>query len=152
MIDRYPQARVSSFPGLGLTSREQLMSSECSAHQVLSFANMVVVCWTNKKYSVLISVLQSTQWINSERIYPQNRVSSFPGLISISIYITITIECQKVLDKSNCKLTKINEPITINQWNIVNTQIFRVLFKTEWRKFCCFWTKYRLELCRTKYL
>ena len=30
--------------------------------------------WTNKKYSVLISVLQSTQWINSERIYPQTRV------------------------------------------------------------------------------
>ena len=42
---------------LGLTSREQLMSPECSKHQVLSFAKM------------RISVLQSAQWINSERIY-----------------------------------------------------------------------------------
>ena len=55
---------------LGLTSREQLMSSECSKHQVLSFAKMLVVGWTNKKYSVLISVLSSAQWINLERIYP----------------------------------------------------------------------------------
>ena len=29
---------------LGLTSREQLMSPECSKHQVLSFAKMLVVC------------------------------------------------------------------------------------------------------------
>ena len=28
---------------LGLTSREQLMSPECSKHQVLSFAKMLVV-------------------------------------------------------------------------------------------------------------
>ena len=55
---------------LGLTSREQLMLPECSKHQVLSFAKMLVVWWTNRKYSVLISVLQSAQWINSERIYP----------------------------------------------------------------------------------
>ena len=55
---------------LGLTSREQLMSPECSKHQVLSFAKTLVVWWTNKKYSVLISVLQSAQWINSKRIYP----------------------------------------------------------------------------------
>ena len=53
---------------LGLTSREQLMLPECSKHQVSSFAKMLVVWWTNKKYSVLISVLQSAQWINSERI------------------------------------------------------------------------------------
>ena len=70
---------------LGLTSRE-LMSPECSKHQVLSFAQMLVVQWTNKKYSVLISVFQSAQWINSERIYPQTCVSSFPGLISHHIY------------------------------------------------------------------
>ena len=42
---------------LGLTSREQLMSPECSKHQVLSFPKMLVVWLTNKKYSVLISVL-----------------------------------------------------------------------------------------------
>ena len=53
---------------LMLTSREQPMSPECSKYQVLSFAKMLVVWWTNKKYSVLISVLQSAQWINSERI------------------------------------------------------------------------------------
>ena len=73
---------------LGLMSREQLMSPECSKHQVLSFAKMLVVWWTNKKYSVLISVLQSAQWVNSERIYPYTHVSSFPGLTYISyIYI-----------------------------------------------------------------
>ena len=48
---------------LGLTSREQLMSPECSKHQLLSFAKMLVVWWTKKKYSVLISVLQSAQCI-----------------------------------------------------------------------------------------
>ena len=31
-----------------------------------NFAKMLVVWWTNKKHSVLISFLQSTQWINSE--------------------------------------------------------------------------------------
>ena len=59
---------------LGLTSREQLMSPECSKHQVLRFAKMLVVWWANKKYSVLISVVQSTPWINSEIIYPEKRV------------------------------------------------------------------------------
>ena len=54
---------------LGLTSREQLMSPECSKHQVLSFAKMLVVWWTNRKYSVFINVLQSARWINSERRY-----------------------------------------------------------------------------------
>ena len=54
---------------LGLMSREQLMSPECSKHQVLSFAKMLVVWWKNKKYSVLISVLQSPQWIKSERMH-----------------------------------------------------------------------------------
>ena len=53
---------------LGLSSRKQLISPECSKHQVLSFAKMLVVWWTNKKYSILISVLQSAQWINLERI------------------------------------------------------------------------------------
>ena len=62
---------------LGLTSREQLMSLECSKHQVLSFAKMLVVWWTNKKHSVLISVLQGARWINSECIYPQTRVLSW---------------------------------------------------------------------------
>ena len=46
---------------LGLMSREQLMSPVCSKQQMLSFAKMVVVWETNKKYSVLISVLQSAQ-------------------------------------------------------------------------------------------
>ena len=62
---------------LELTSREQLMSLECSKHQVLSFAKMLVVWCTNKKHSVLISVLQGARWINSERIYPQTRVLSW---------------------------------------------------------------------------
>ena len=44
---------------LGLTNREQLMSPESSKHQMLSFAKMFVVWRTNKKYSVLIGVLQS---------------------------------------------------------------------------------------------
>ena len=48
---------------LGLTSTEQLMSPEFSKHQVLSFAKMLVEWWTNIKYSVLISFLQSAQWI-----------------------------------------------------------------------------------------
>ena len=39
---------------LKLTSREQLMSTECSMHQVLSFAKMLVVWWKNKEYSVYI--------------------------------------------------------------------------------------------------
>ena len=54
---------------LRLTSREQLMSPEFSKHQMLSFSKMVVVWLTNKKYFVLISVLQSTQLINSELIF-----------------------------------------------------------------------------------
>ena len=66
------------------TSREQLMSLDCPKYQVLSFAKMLVVSWTSKTYFVLISVLQSAQWINSERIYAQTRVSSFPGVISVA--------------------------------------------------------------------
>ena len=59
---------VDSSMWLGLMSREKLMSPECSKHQMLSFAEMLVVWQTNKKYAVLISVLQSAQWINSECI------------------------------------------------------------------------------------
>ena len=51
---------------LGLTSREQLMSPEYSKQQGVSFAKMLVVWWTKKKYSVLVSVLQSAGWINSQ--------------------------------------------------------------------------------------
>ena len=68
----------------GLTSREQQISLECSKHLVLSFAKMLVVWWTNKKHSALICVLQSAQLINSEHIYPQTRILSFPGLISVA--------------------------------------------------------------------
>ena len=57
---------------LGLTSREQMMSSGCSKHQVLRFAKRLVVWWTNKNHSVLISVLQSAERINSERIYSEH--------------------------------------------------------------------------------
>ena len=39
------------------------MSPECSKHQVLSFAKMLVV--NEQKKFVLISVLQNAQWINS---------------------------------------------------------------------------------------
>ena len=46
---------------LALTTRQQLMSHDCSKQQALSFAKMLVVWRTNKKYTVLISVLQSTQ-------------------------------------------------------------------------------------------
>ena len=46
---------------LGLTSTEQLMSPEFPKHQVLSFTKMLVVWWSNKRFSVLISVLQSNQ-------------------------------------------------------------------------------------------
>ena len=54
---------------IGLANSEHLIPSESSKHRVLSFAKMLAVWWTNKKYSVLISVFQSAQWINSERIY-----------------------------------------------------------------------------------
>ena len=85
---------------LRLTSREQLMSPDWSKHQVLSFAKMLVVWRTNKNYSVLISVLQSVQWIHSERIYPQTRVSSFPELNTVWLKITsrkqlMSPECAK---------------------------------------------------------
>ena len=53
---------------LGSTNREKLMSPECSKHQVLSFAKQALSFERTKKYSVLMSVLQSAQWINSERI------------------------------------------------------------------------------------
>ena len=46
---------------LGLTGREQLTSPECSKHQVLSFAKMLVMWQRNKKYSVRISILQCAQ-------------------------------------------------------------------------------------------
>ena len=76
---------------LGLTSREQLMSPECSKHQVLSFVKMLVVWWTNKKYSVPISVLQSAQWINSERIYPYIYIHVYIQKLRAYIYIYIYI-------------------------------------------------------------
>ena len=67
-----------------LTSREQLMSSECSEHQVLSFAKMLVVWLTNKIYSVLISVL-----------YINMHVLVSPGvkwsLIWINILVTLIV-------------------------------------------------------------
>ena len=69
---------------LVLMSRVQLMLSECSKHQELSFAKMLVVWWTNEEHPVLISVLESAQWINSEFIYPEARVSSFPALIGVA--------------------------------------------------------------------
>ena len=68
---------------LELTSREQLMPPECSKHQVLSLAKILVVK-RGKKYFVLISVLLSAQWINSDRTYPHTRVSSWPELISVA--------------------------------------------------------------------
>ena len=44
---------------LELTSREQLTLRDYSKHKVLSFVKMLVVWWTNRKCSVLISVVQS---------------------------------------------------------------------------------------------
>ena len=46
---------------LALTSREQLMSQECSKHQVLSFAKILVA--NEKRYFVLISVLHVHKFI-----------------------------------------------------------------------------------------
>ena len=65
---------------LRLTSGEQLMSPECSK-QGAELCQTACGEQTNIKL-ILISVLQSAQQINSERAYPQTRVSSFPGLIS----------------------------------------------------------------------
>ena len=84
---------------LELTSREQLMSPECSKHHVLSFAKMLVVWWTNRNHSVLISVLQSAEWINSERIYPRTRVSSFPGLKLCKHYLVTSYLLELFLGK-----------------------------------------------------
>ena len=53
---------------LRLTRREQLMSPDPSKHQMLSIAKMLVVLWMNEIHSVLISVLESGQWLNSERM------------------------------------------------------------------------------------
>ena len=73
----YPHTRVLSFPGLISVARvNEKRTTDVTRvlkYQVLSFTKMLVVWWTNKKYSVLISVLQSAQWINSERIYPHTR-------------------------------------------------------------------------------
>ena len=68
---------------LGFSTREQLISPECSKHQVLSFAKIHGVWWTNKKY-VAISVLHSAQRIDLECIYLQTYVLSFPGIISMA--------------------------------------------------------------------
>ena len=54
---------------LGLTSREQLMSPECSKHQVLSFARMLVVWWTNKKTFALIHQCSPECSMNKFRAY-----------------------------------------------------------------------------------
>ena len=59
---------------LGSTSREQLMSPECSK-QGAELCQIACGEQTNMKF-VLISVLQSAQRINSERAHPQKRVSS----------------------------------------------------------------------------
>ena len=55
-----------------------------SAQSTRCWALPKCLWWTNKKYSVFISVPQSAQWINSERIYSQTRVSFFPGLVSVA--------------------------------------------------------------------
>ena len=41
---------------LGLTSREQLMSPECSKHQVLSFAKMQIYLYIHIYISLYISI------------------------------------------------------------------------------------------------
>ena len=53
---------------LGLMSREQLMSPECSKHQVLSFAKMLVV---NKQKNILFS---SVLMMNMQNLGSQESV------------------------------------------------------------------------------
>ena len=56
-----------------------------------NFAKMLVVWWTNKKHSVLISVLQNTQWINSElmsKVHLCLAAHVFCFLLSINLYST----------------------------------------------------------------
>ena len=67
---------------LWLMSTEQLMYQSAQSTRCWAFPKCL--WWTNRKYSVLISALESAQWINSERIYSQTCVSSFPGLISVA--------------------------------------------------------------------
>ena len=59
-IKLFPPSQ-ESLVWLELKIREKLMSPECSKHQLLSFFQMIVVWSTNKKFSVLISVLQTAQ-------------------------------------------------------------------------------------------
>ena len=65
------------------TSREQLMSQECSK-QGAELCQIACGKQTSIKF-VLISVIQKAQQIDSERAYPQIHVSYFPGLISSSV-------------------------------------------------------------------
>ena len=65
-----------------LRSTEQIKSPECSKHQVLGFVKMLVAWSTNQ--NILVSSLFSRllhELIHS--VYPQTRLSSFPGIISV---------------------------------------------------------------------
>ena len=69
---------------LELTSKEQLMSPGCSKHRVLSLAKMLVV--NEQKIFCSHQCSPECSMINSERIYPRTRVSSWPWYY-IYVYI-----------------------------------------------------------------
>ena len=62
---------------LGLTSREQLMSLECSKHQVLSFAKTLVV--------------NERKILCSQQCFPECSINKFRAHIYAYIYIYVYI-------------------------------------------------------------
>ena len=72
------------------------MSPECSRHQVLSLAKMFAL--NKRKILCSHSVLQSAEWITSQWIYPQTRVSSFPGSL---VWLGLTSREQLNFEKKN---------------------------------------------------
>ena len=81
----FPPSQDSSV-WLRLMSREQLMSPECSKHQVQSFAKILVMLWTNKKYCYYIYII----YIYIYYIYKKTLVLDIQSLYIIYIYIYIT--------------------------------------------------------------
>ena len=121
---------------LGFSTREQPISPECSKHQVLSFAKAHVVWWTNKEY-VVISILQSAQRINSERIYLQTYVLSFPGIIRMAQVTKWRTTVIRVLKAPGAELCQ-------NAWGVVNKQKIFCFHQCspENRIFCIVFTEY----------
>ena len=86
----YTHTRVSFCPGLisvlGLTSKEQLMSLECSKHQVLSLAKMLVV----KEQKIFCSHQCSPEGsMNKSRVYISTYTCFVLPRTHIYIYLDI---------------------------------------------------------------